>query len=584
MNLRRYARWLALWGLPAVLGLAGCGDDSGGSGFNLSNQAELRVPEEVVFPRVAMGETATQTIRLRNTGTSALSIRSVDLKETDGDDNAEFEKGEDWFESGQIEPSESASLQVAYSPTNLGKSTARLKIRSNSRSANSNGYNNIRIRALEIAPQISSRKSVTFGRVEPGESETRTLEIKNVGFAPLKLEDLFMKKQGGDDFEITYPDPEAGDDAGPQSDLDELPISKLGVQQKLAVRIWFEPDTLEATQNTLIVTSNAENQGEYSVSLRGNSAGPCINVVSYSERIEFEATEVGQTKNKTITVENCSADSDLKISSIAVTNEDRTAFTIKEDSLPGQLPGGSAKISVDQKAHFILRFRPRAAREYAGKLLIKSNDAARQRLQLELAGEGKKPEDSDYPESEQTFEPVPNSEITDVRPGHTEGDDVIYFMAEKQDFVPDRPIRLESTRTESEATPNDGTAQVIESRRINSYYVHYDQVGDSKTDRAQDVGALVFENEIIGVILTEKGLDASNVPASGCQVNWYGNAKKCESEDAIYPVTKQEYGPFGTEYQEPNEKVIIKENRTKLWVSLDTGANADNMRVITAAD
>ncbi|MFB6262855.1 MAG: hypothetical protein ABEL76_04410, partial [Bradymonadaceae bacterium] len=85
---RRSGRLLAtlLLGVAAfAFAASGCGNSNGGGGISGSNAGTLIAsPETVAFQRVPLGESATKTLNLRNTGERDLKIFNIDFGAREG--------------------------------------------------------------------------------------------------------------------------------------------------------------------------------------------------------------------------------------------------------------------------------------------------------------------------------------------------------------------------------------------------------------------------------------------------------------------------------------------------------------------
>lgn len=555
--------------------VVGCGGSDDGQNFARSELAELTVTNEIVFPRVAIGETAVQRFRIENTGSGELEIRNIKLEETDGDETRELELGDNWFDKKTIASGESVGLRLEYSPADPNTTEGKIRLKSNSRTANSRGIDTVDIRALNIGPQISSKRKIQFGQVGPGGKSSKVLEIENVGQTTLKIDDMFLNRSGSSAFQLSYPDPDSSE---PDDDLDEPPTSTLDPEETLKIRIWFEPTTRQAAKNELIIASNAQNQSTYSVDIQGNTSGPCVSL-SPSDELAFEPTLVGSTGVKSGTITNCSTDSTLEISNVELEGAGAEAFILKTDSLPGQLPDGTATVSPGQQVHFQIEFQPRAEQEYEASLAVDSDDATRPTAKVRLTGEGTNERYPDGPETTGDIEPVPTSDVTDVRPNHTEGNRTIYFFREKQGYELSEPLHADFGGTGVINHQGGSPMQpgvVIEGETVNSYYLHYDQRGD--VGQTPVNGSFSFQNKILGVIVSTGRLDDSNQVLTNCELEEQG---KCVGEDVIYPVKRSIHKAFALE---GHDRVSVSADRQTLFLDLITKGNCDNIRVITEAD
>ncbi|MEZ4458451.1 MAG: hypothetical protein R3E66_01735 [bacterium] len=87
------------------LGVVACSDDTGSNGnINEKQTGSIQSnPGQLVFSDVALGQSATQTVRISNAGTGTLRITSIELiEDTDGDEGGvEFQRDK-WVNSAEL--------------------------------------------------------------------------------------------------------------------------------------------------------------------------------------------------------------------------------------------------------------------------------------------------------------------------------------------------------------------------------------------------------------------------------------------------------------------------------------------------
>src|SRR5699024_3263363 len=125
----------------------------------------------------------------------------------------------------------------------------------------------------------------------------------------------------------------------------------------------------------------------YSVDLIGNSGAPCINLIP-NDQVSFAQSSIGQVSQKTVTIENCSANSELELSSIELNDDGGGVFEIADGSLPGDLPAEKFILRSGQRTNFVVSFSPLSEDAYEGNVRVKSNDPALPEVDLPINGRG----------------------------------------------------------------------------------------------------------------------------------------------------------------------------------------------------
>ncbi len=385
-----FGKWLVMFAASAML-TAGCGKDSGKSVVSGDPPDAVTDVPSLVFVEVSLGETDLQTLTVFNVGKGDLQIKSIKLVAGD-----EFVPGDDWAESAVLKTDEILRLSVAYTPTDENPDAGVLELVTNDPKY-PQGLLRIPLETPQLAPRIFSKENIIFRRVPPVDSSTRNKfwqlsEVQNIGQAPLKLMDLVISPMESD-FSISFPT--SGDAmADPATDTSEYP-DQLAAGESFPIRVYFNPDDDLPSTADLIFYSNDPESEAYVVNLLGNSGSPCLQL-SHEGEINFGEGGIGYANNKTIIMENCSATSDLTVSSVDVCTfvDDGSCdpagpiYTIKDGSLPAGLPDADAIIGPQDTASFVLTYTPEDLTVSTGELTVKSDDPARSTLTVPIVGKG----------------------------------------------------------------------------------------------------------------------------------------------------------------------------------------------------
>ncbi len=432
---------LSLLALPACGGTdgGGDGDGSGGggsggsSGFSTDQQPNFQAPSTLSFPKVNIGESLTQKLRIRNTGQGALNLQTIELQE-EGDDKREVRIQGDGNQTGVIQPDGEKVIDIQYAPVNPLEDNAQITIESN----DSESPHTVDLNFQPLEPRLGAKRTVQFPSVRPlpdskCDRTTEVVTLQNIGDSPLAVEQIQF---GSDEnFWVTYPDPNGspddssnddsnanngnGDNKGNEGELkcdDQHPNDLRpqngtwpvdGIDGELApgdtmdVRVWFEPEDRKPAKSTLEIRwVDTQESGEgkwFEINLVANANTPCLKLEPERE-VKFGQTTVGKERPQPVSIENCRPRTKpLEVNDISLTDDADGAFKIKEDSLPEELQedGGTLTIDGNQARTFTVIFSPREASDqsYDGELVVKSNDPERSNQNaggktLDLVGSG----------------------------------------------------------------------------------------------------------------------------------------------------------------------------------------------------
>ncbi|HTZ48970.1 MAG TPA: choice-of-anchor D domain-containing protein [Verrucomicrobiae bacterium] len=236
------AVWLsvALWGVGCASYNAKSGQSQTTAGAQISVSAST-----LNFQSVVVGQKATQTLTVSNTGNAALKISALSLSSNE------------YSFSGpnlpiSIPTSSSASYTVTFSPTAAGSSPATLTISSNA----SNTLGAISLAGsgekafvnLMVSPSVLS-----FGNVSLASTSTQNVTLQNTGDVSLTLQGVTVSGKG-----FGY------------SDLS--PGYSLGPNQTVTFQVWFKPTVAGVASGTLtLLSANLSSPGTLNLSGDGVS-------------------------------------------------------------------------------------------------------------------------------------------------------------------------------------------------------------------------------------------------------------------------------------------------------------------------
>jgi hypothetical protein len=318
-----------------------------GTGTNAPTGELSANPTSVSFGSVTSGTTSNKQIVLTNTGTAAVNITSI------------TSQGSGLAVSGvstpaTLNPSQTATINVAYDPTAVGSLTGTISISSNA------GNSTLTIpvtgtgTAVPTGQLSANPTSLSFGTISTGTSSTKQIVLTNTGNASVNITSITPVGTGLTIGGVTLP-------------------ATLSPTQTLTVDALFAPTTAGGVTGTISVVSNASNPTlTIQTSGTGAQAGLSLSPATYS----FGSIVDGQTKSQSITITNTGTAS-LTIADLAVAGG---AYSVSGMTTPATIAAGGT-------ANFSVLFAPTTAGSQSGTVTITSN-APNSPNVLSLSGSG----------------------------------------------------------------------------------------------------------------------------------------------------------------------------------------------------
>jgi len=318
-------------------------------------------PASVTFEALEPGETVVRTIAVRNVGTTTLQLDGPPLLE-----GSAFSLL-DPYEAMRLDPGESVSFEVAFSPVNI-ENTGRVTIASSAPEEGGGPETRVVLEGTGLFPMLQlSPDPFDLGAVAVGCSQDDALWLESVGTAPVVVSGASAV---GSAFSL---------DASPSLTLEPGEVSSLPV--------WFGPMALGEHTGTLHVASD-DPVGVRQVDLTGT--GSEVFMVG-DEGVVFENAMVGCETTEDVTLQYLGCD-ELVLSGVELVDG---PFSLAEElDLPWVLDGGEERVIP-------MVFTPEAAGEVAAtlRLYLEGEDA----MDVELTGVGRPPTVS-FDEEELVFD------------------------------------------------------------------------------------------------------------------------------------------------------------------------------------
>lgn len=199
----------------------------------------------LTFGNINIGQTSTKTLTITNTGNSPLDVSSISTP-----------TGFSGSFNGTIQPSNSANVQITFSPSNVQAYSGNITVNSNATSGtntiSASGNGTQQTTETRI---ISLSGNISFGNVATGQSSNKNLTISNIGNSPLTISSIAVP---------------TGFSVGSFS-------STIQAGGSAIVSVTFSPTNVQSYSGNLTVTSNSTS-GTNSLNVSGNgiASGPTV--------------------------------------------------------------------------------------------------------------------------------------------------------------------------------------------------------------------------------------------------------------------------------------------------------------------
>ncbi|MBI5016844.1 MAG: choice-of-anchor D domain-containing protein [Deltaproteobacteria bacterium] len=306
--------------------------------------------------RLDFDRSGTLEVEVRNEGRSELRIREVRAG------GRGFDAASDECSGRVLAPGRSCAVAVRFRAEGPGDYSGTLTVSSDDPNR---GRLTLPLTARgerRAAPEIQVEPAtLDFGRVSEGSSRGLDVVVRNGGRADLRLRELRVEGRG---FELA---------------ADGCSRSVLPPGRSCAATVRFTPQGPGGQTGTLTVGSDDPDQGRLAVPLRGEgeSRGRPEARVTPS-RLEFGRLEEGRARTLEVEIRN-EGRSNLRVDDAQIRG---SGFVLQRDGCSGVVvaPGRACVLSV--------RFSPEDPGARAGTLSLRTDDPARRRLDVALAGEG----------------------------------------------------------------------------------------------------------------------------------------------------------------------------------------------------
>ncbi len=294
-------------------------------------QPALSVTPATANFSVLAGNTSSQTVQLKNSGTANLTISQATVS------------GSGFSASGltlplTLTPGQSGSFSVQYAPQVAGNASGSISIVSNA--PNSPGIIALSGTSTAATSTMSlTPTSISFGNVNTGSIATQNVQLANTGNSSVTVTQVAVSGAGVSVSGATAP-------------------FTIAPSQSVPLTIRFTPTTSGAMSGSVTVTNNSGGSIVETVTGTGTQAGLSVTPASAS----FGSVVTGNTNSQTIQLTN-NGNANLLISQATVSG---TGFSLSGLALPLTLTPG-------QSGAFNVQFAPQGSVSATGSVSIVSN-------------------------------------------------------------------------------------------------------------------------------------------------------------------------------------------------------------------
>ena len=321
--------------LIVILATSGCVGVTGKGTTPVVTGVAIEIsPSTVSFGNVAMGQSATKTVTLTNTGTEALSVSGIAVA------------GTGFTASGPHLPislasGQSTSISAVFKPTTGNADKGTITITSNAAGSPSlvalsgTGTTGATAAALTVTPT-----TIAFGSVAVGSEQSQTIHVENTGGESASISKLTVSGTGVSVSGMTAP-------------------MTLAAGQTANLTVSYKPVATGTLAGSVSIASNATDP---SVVVGINATATSSTLAATPSSVSFGNVAVGSDTTQTIRLQNIGT-SQVTISAITPSV---SSIAISGVTLPIKLASGTS-------ATLTAAYKPTAAGSVTGKITVTSN-------------------------------------------------------------------------------------------------------------------------------------------------------------------------------------------------------------------
>ncbi|HEY0701872.1 MAG TPA: choice-of-anchor D domain-containing protein [Candidatus Acidoferrales bacterium] len=307
-------------------------------------------PASITFGDVKVGAESAQTVQLKNSGSTAITISSVTIS------------GSGITVSGINTPATlaagaTANVSAVFKPSTAGNASGVLTVKSNASDASDAiGWSGTGTASSAGSSLAATPSSVAFGTVPTGTTTTQTIKLSNSGSASITISGISASGSGISVSGISTP-------------------LTLAAGKTANLTASLKPTSSGSASGAIKVTSNATDSS-LQISWAANAQAATVSLLPQPAQLSFGSVTVGTTDTLQVTFKN-TGNSDANVSKISVSG---TGFA---------LMGSASSVTLTPGQYLTLNvsYDPKATGNNSGSLVVTSNAAAPQ-TSVPLTGSG----------------------------------------------------------------------------------------------------------------------------------------------------------------------------------------------------
>ena len=320
-------------------------------------------PEVLSLASVPLGETDEYIVDIRNIGPSGSTLIVTQIRLSSDVDTREMTLTHDPLPL-RLGADALARVNLSYAPLNPGIDGGEILVYSNDPQVPTL---RIPLRPNEAVGELAvNPRELVFGAVPSGTPETKSVQLANLGSAPVTVTNISLSMDSSTDYRIS-----AGGAERPS----------LGRDDTLRIEVTYLPTGQNRDDGTLVIETTDPNQPRVLVPIRGSEPSPEIDVSR--ESIAFGALDLGADSDVVPLEIFNEGDSPLVVSKIDLALQLDPINPINAQYRFHDLPAAWPLIIESRSTfEFGLSYHPRVDGRHNTRVVIDSNDADEPRVEV----------------------------------------------------------------------------------------------------------------------------------------------------------------------------------------------------------
>ncbi len=297
----------------------GGGAEGTQSGFQSADELGIALsPQSITFSPIPVGSSEEQLLEVLHTGSSGtLELSNVTYVAEEGADillKEDFER--------RLEPGERVLLTLVYAPSDAGRERGQVRIETNAIDASGEALVvDVPVEASPLSSAFASDAMVVaFGGVATSTSETRALNVLNLGTLDLSIDALLIEGDSASEFSLP--------------ELSELPLI-LPAGESMAFNVSYSPEGQDTDTAILTIGASAEDAPrELIIPLSGHEISAELEISP--DPLNFGLRSPGVAHVEVLTLRSNNPDVDVELSAIHLLETGMYSETISLGAFPDE--------------------------------------------------------------------------------------------------------------------------------------------------------------------------------------------------------------------------------------------------------